>query len=221
MQVLKQTNSVASFLSHPQQWQAATWDDYLALRDDDTILCSRLFFYQERLWIEMGEGLNHAKFNNLLTMLLFAWKQLHPDQSLTSLGGCQLEKEGEKACAPDMVIYLNKCTPDWVSGQRRYLNLDQVPVPNLVGEIADTTLADDLDEKKKLYASLGIPEYWVIDVKGERIFAFALQDSGVYGSITNSIVLEGLSMALIEQTIARLGTEANTDAAIWFLQQIQ
>ncbi|MBP0031090.1 MAG: Uma2 family endonuclease [Roseofilum sp. Guam] len=37
---------------------------------------------------------------------------------------------------------------------------------DLVGEISDTTLSSDLDQKKHLYASFCIPEYWVIDVKG-------------------------------------------------------
>lgn len=39
-------------------------------------------------------------------------------------------------------------------------------LPDLVGEIADTILSLDLDEQKQLYASLGIAEYWVIDVRG-------------------------------------------------------
>ncbi|CAN1209543.1 hypothetical protein TUMEXPCC7403_04925 [Tumidithrix helvetica PCC 7403] len=39
---------------------------------------------------------------------------------------------------------------------------------------ADTTLNLDLDEQKQLYASLGIAEYWVIDVKGMRLFSLPL-----------------------------------------------
>ena len=46
---------------------------------------------------------------------------------------------------------------------------------NLVGEISDPTLSTDLDEKKHLYAELGIPEYWVVDVQGKRVFCFHLQ----------------------------------------------
>jgi Uma2 family endonuclease len=211
----------AILLSHPQQWQIATWDDYIALRDGNEIEHIRLFFDEGWLWLEMGgEGINHASVTNLFTMLIAFWKQLHPEQTLTSLGGCQLEKTGKKASAPDLVIYGGDRVPRWEAGQRRFINLDQVRVPDLVGEISDTTLATDLDEKKRLYASLGIPEYWVIDVKGRQVLAFQLQHSGSYQACDVSQVLPGLPIALLEQTVERLATEANTDAALWFSQQI-
>jgi hypothetical protein len=90
-----------------------------------------------------------------------------------------------------------------------------------VGEIADTTLSLDLDEQKQLYASLGISEYWVVDVKGSRIFAFGLDESGHYRLLEQSQVLAGLPIALLEQTLERLATETNTAAAAWFMQQLQ
>ena len=47
------------------------------------------------------------------------------------------------------------------------------PVPlasvALVIEVADTTLAGDLDKKARLYARNGVPEYWVADIKGRVI----------------------------------------------------
>ena len=42
----------------------------------------------------------------------------------------------------------------------------------LVVEISDTTLNDDLTEMAELYATAGIPEYWVLDVDGRRLFVF-------------------------------------------------
>jgi hypothetical protein len=39
-------------------------------------------------------------------------------------------------------------------------------------EIADSTLNKDLGLKKALYASAGIPEYWVIDVKAKTLNIF-------------------------------------------------
>ncbi len=220
MSMLQLNLPESALLPRPQHWQLATWEEYLTLRDNAAILRSRVFYYEGRLWFEMGEGINHAKFNNLFTMMIAFWKQCHPEQTITSLGGCQLEKPGEKACIPDVVIYLGDRAPDWESGQRRFINLNEARSPDLVGEISDTTLADDLDEKKRLYASLGIPEYWVIDVKGERVFAFGLQETGVYHAIAESTVLSGLPISLLEEAIARLSKETNTDAALWFSQQI-
>lgn len=49
---------------------------------------------------------------------------------------------------------------------------DEGPVPletvALVVEVSDTTLSTDLGRKADLYARAGIPEYWVIDLDGER-----------------------------------------------------
>lgn len=42
----------------------------------------------------------------------------------------------------------------------------------LVVEISDTTLDTDLSTKAELYATAGIPEYWVLDVHGRRLFVF-------------------------------------------------
>ena len=84
----------------------------------------------------------------------------------------------------------------------------------------NTTLATDLDEKKHLYAELGIPESWVIDVRGQRVFAFQLQSNGVYQECEQSLVLAGLPIDLLNQTLSRLNDGTNGSAAIWFTQQI-
>ena len=43
------------------------------------------------------------------------------------------------------------------------VNLDRYPAPDLVVEIAKTTLLDDLGTKRSLYEELGVAEYWVVD----------------------------------------------------------
>jgi Uma2 family endonuclease len=93
-------------------------------------------------------------------------------------------------------------------------------VPDLVGEVGDTTLATDLDEKKKLYADLGIPEYWVIDVKAQRVFAFILQTNSSYEQVEESMALAGLPIVLLEETLERLNRGTNISAASWFAQTI-
>lgn len=93
-------------------------------------------------------------------------------------------------------------------------------MPDLVGEVADTTLASDLDEKKQLYAALKIPEYWVTDVKGKRLLAFRLHSDGKYRQCQESVALEGLPISLIEQTLERLSQEEHVSAGLWFAQQI-
>lgn len=71
---------------------------------------------------------------------------------------------------------MNKSASFFDLDTTRRVNLDKWRVPDLVAEISDTTLAIDLDEKKQLYLALGIPEYWIIDVKGRQVVAFRLVD---------------------------------------------
>lgn len=205
----------------PPRWQPATWEDYLALRDDTSDERMRLAFNEGWLWVLMGaEGINHAAVSDLFTMMLGFWAMQHPDQVLSSFGRCLLEHPGTRASAPDLILYIGPDYPRWQPGEPRRIDLSQHPVPRLVGEIADTTLSTDLDEKKHLYAALGIPEYWVIDVQGQRVFAFALQENGTYAPCDTSLALAGLPIAWLSEALERLAQGSNTNVAAWFGQQL-
>jgi Uma2 family endonuclease len=91
-------------------------------------------------------------------------------------------------------------------------------VPDLAIEIADTTLASDLDEKKQLYLTLEVPEYWVVDVRGKRVLAFRLVD-GKYQECIESIALVGLPIELLDRTLERMDDD-NGNVAMWFAAQI-
>jgi Uma2 family endonuclease len=200
----------------------ATWQDYVAIRDNGDIDWQKISFHQGWLWVDMGtEGPNHASFSDLMTAIFFVWAFLHPEFVLQSYGRCVIERPDTHACAPDLVLYKGDNIPRWQPGEPRRIDLRRHRLPDLVGEIADTTLTLDLDEQKQLYASLGISEYWVVDVKGRRIFAFSLTSLGHYEAIAQSQVLTGLPIALLEQTLERLNTETNTAAANWLIQQLQ
>jgi Uma2 family endonuclease len=203
-------------------WQPATWEDYVFYRDRPDRERMRLFFnHGYLLVIDMGkEGIDHAAISDLFTMLIYIWFSQNPGQIFSSFGRCLLEKPKTQAGAPDLVLYLGEDYPRWQAGEPRKIDLNKWRVPNLVGEIADTTLATDLDEKKHLYAELGIPEYWVIDVRGKRVFVFLLQENGEYKECNNSLALSGLPISLLGETLARLDTETNGSAALWFAGEI-
>ena len=166
-----------------------------------------------------NEGINHSRFNELFTILLFVWFSRQADVKFDLLGGCVMEKPQTQGAAPDKVLYIGGDSPRWQQGEPRRVNLDRWRVPDLVAEIADTTLAIDLDEKKQLYLALGIPEYWVIDVKGKQVLAFRLIDSK-YEQCSTSSALTGLPIELLEQTLDRMDND-NGNAALWFAAQIQ
>jgi Uma2 family endonuclease len=160
---------------------SATWDEYVWARDaaDEQ---QRLFFHAGELWVrDMGwEGIGHAQVKNLFIMLLTVWFFVHPERVGRSFSGCLMEKTGFAAAAPDLMLYVGDGAPVWKTGEPRRINLDGCRVTDLVGEIADTTLASDLDEMKQLYAALGIGEYWVVDVQGLRVLMFRLGADGKY-----------------------------------------
>jgi Uma2 family endonuclease len=55
-------------------------------------------------------------------------------------------------------------------------------MPDLVVEVADTTLAFDLRTKVPLYARSGIPEVWVIDVNERAVHVFREPGSGGFAT---------------------------------------
>jgi Uma2 family endonuclease len=201
-------------------WQPAIWSEYLQRVEHPRSDAEQVFFNLDTIWIDMGnEGINHSRFNKLLTMLLFTWLSRQADVKFELLGGCVIEKPTLQAAAPDEAVYIGGNSPRWKEGEPRRVNLEQWRVPDLVVEISDTTLAIDLDEKKQLYLALGITEYWVIDVKGRQIFAFRLID-GKYQQCTESVALTGLPIELLERTLAQMDND-NGNAALWFASQIQ
>lgn len=206
------------------RWQPATWADYCDRRDEleqDEARWQLFFDTNSLLVVDMSwEDINHAAICDLFTMLIGFWLAHNPNHTLTSLGRCLLEKQPLKAGSPDLVVYLGENYPKWEPGETRRVDLHQWPVPNLIGEVADTTLATDLDEKKKLYASIGIPEYWVIDVRGAQIFIFQLTETAGYQICEASSVLTGVSTVLLENTIQMMTEASNGQAALWFSQQL-
>jgi Uma2 family endonuclease len=79
-----------------------------------------------------------------------------------------------------------------------------VPVETvaLVLEVSDTTLDNDLGRKSDLYATAGVPEYWVIDLTENRALLHEHPSADGYlgqadillGEVLHSATIEGLSV---------------------------
>lgn len=206
-------------------WQKADWWDYVRIRDQyetSNAPRAKLFFHDGMLLVDdMGwEGINHSVVRELFLLLLGFWLARYPQPNVSFMGGCLLEKGDTDAASPDLVLYVGLDRPQWAEGENRKIDLDRWRVPNLVGEISDTTLASDLDEKKQLYASIGVSEYWVIDVRGRQVFFFQLDDKSQYREVATSSLLSGLTSALLEEALLKLGPMTNMDIALWFQKQL-
>jgi len=53
----------------------------------------------------------------------------------------------------------------------------------LIVEIADSSLEYDRKIKARLYAETGIPEYWVADLKNDRLFVYSEPQGNVYSVV--------------------------------------
>ncbi len=217
--------SQSSYQSTLPYQKSATWQDYLKYRDnpEPEETHYQLFFYLDQLIVnDIGrEGMNHAMFRNLITIVLGIWSLQFPEREFTFLGNCLIENPETAASAPDLVLYIGKNVPSSQQEEIPYINLNQWRVPDLVGEVSDITLAIDLDEKKKLYAALKIPEYWVISIRAKQVLMFILQENGKYLESDSSQALTGLKVELLNQTLDQLDQGETGQATRWFYQQIQ
>ena len=90
-------------------------------------------------------------------------RQDHP----ITVGGCDSEPE------PDIAVVRPL--------GREYLG--HHPYPGDVFwliELSDSSLAKDLDDKRRLYAQARIPEYWVVDLQQSRLVVFRNPDGTDY-----------------------------------------
>ena len=77
----------------------------------------------------------------------------------------------------------NEPEPDVLALRRPVRGLKDNPRPSdiaLLLEISDSTLRLDLTTKSSLYARAKVSEYWVLDVKGRRLFVRRDPVEGVY-----------------------------------------
>lgn len=198
-----------------------TWSEYEQWRDGMTSKTAQWYFNRNLFLVrDMGwEGVNHAEVKDLFVLLTSLWFMVHPNQKARSFGGGLLERSGLQAAAPDLLLYVGDGAPRWKSGETRRIDLDQWRVPNWVGEISDTTLASDLHEMKEIYAAIGVPEYWVIDIQGKRVLMFIL-DGTRYQQVEVSSVMVGLRVEVLDQALERWNQEEGIEIGNWFMQQI-
>jgi len=122
-------------------------DDRVELIDGEIIVMSPI-------------GFRHARIVNNLNRLLVL--QAADRYTVSVQNPFVLSEYGEPQ--PDIVLMTG-------DGPR-----DRLPMPAdiiLVAEVSDSTLAFDLNVKLPRYARAGVPEYWVVDVTGERVERFS------------------------------------------------
>lgn len=200
-------------------WVAASWDEYIQTIEDPACETARGYYYQGHMRLEMlPVGHDHSKDDGTISLAvnLFGIAKAIP---LKILPNCSYRKVGVGECQPDVSYYVGdraQLIPQGTS----VIDLNRFPAPDLVIEVAATTLLDDLGIKRTLYEELGIAEYWALDVNQAQVFAFMVVDQGSK-RIQASQVLPGLTISLVEEALRRSRETDQSQVGAWLLNQFQ
>ena len=182
-------------------WVLATWDEYINQLNDPIYQQAKGYYYKGHMRIEMSPvSFDHAQDRIIIIFavnLLIALKQI----PATGLDTATFRKIGVRECQPDVAYYFGKNARAIPSGTG-IVNLDQYPAPNLVIEIARSSLLDDLGIKRALYEELGVNEYWVVDVQKAQLLAYSMTNQGSQ-RIQVSQVLPGLEVVVLDEALHR------------------
>lgn len=131
----------------------------------------RVELVEGRLVTMPSESMSHARTaGRLSTALTEALKRLSLDRRFEVLNGGTVRISDTSAFDPDGAVIDR-------DAEGFFMRSDQV---FLVIESSLTTLKRDLGAKSQAYATAGVPEYWVIDVKNAKLHVFRTPVDGAW-----------------------------------------
>ena len=200
-------------------WVSATWDEYLENIDRPEYEKAKGYYNNGKYRIEMTPiGNEHSQDHSIINHAVYLYATVK-GIPLTGKDNCSYRKFGLREFQPDLSCYVGDKASviPWGVG---VVNLDEYPAPDLVIEVSNTSLSDDLGEKRLLYEDLQIGEYWVVDVQNVRVIAFAIEDAGSK-RIKESQVLTGLKIEILTEALQRSRNSNHTEVGVWLLEQFQ
>ncbi|MEP0855894.1 Uma2 family endonuclease [Trichocoleus sp. DQ-U1] len=203
-----------------ESWVVASWDEYIQVIQDPLLEQAKGYYHNGQLRIEMSPiGSDHASDH---TIIIFAVNLFATLKGIPIHGrdNCTYRKTGVQESQPDVSYYIGE-NADVIPWGTSIIDLDQYPAPDLVIEIANTSLSDDIGQKRLLYEDLGVAEYWVVDVVNIRIIAFTITSTGGSQRITESQVLPGLAISVLVEGLQRSRQENQSLVGAWLLAQFQ
>ena len=200
-------------------WVIARWDEYIQAIENPAYEKAKGYYYNGQLRIEMPPiGNDHASDHSIVNHAVHLFAGIK-GIDLNGKDNCTYRKIGCDEAQPDASFYIGE-NADVIPWGTSIIDLNLYPPPNLVIEVAKTSLSDDKGEKRLLYEDLGVDEYWIVDVNNVRIIAFAIEKGGSR-RITESQVLPGLAISLLEEALRRTRQMNHGKVSTWLLAQFQ
>lgn len=203
-----------------ETWISIPWDEFVRIADDPSSAKCKSYYYNGRMRIEpMSTGADYSKDHAVIIFAinLFATLKGLP---LNAHDGCSYRKPRIQEFQPDASYYVGN-NVNAIPWGTRVVYLNQYPIPDLVIEISDTSISDDKGEKRIQYETLGISEYWIVDVQKLQIIAWAIAPDGSSRRIETSQVLNGLSLGVLAEALGRSRQENQAAVGAWLLEQFK
>lgn len=200
-------------------WVNAAWDEYIKVSSDPAYEKAKGYYFNGRMRLEMSPlGLPHSRDHFIVIAAIALFASIR-NLNFNGHDNCSYRKTNGVEVQPDASFYIGS-NAETVPWEATIIDLDIYPPPDLVIEVAYSSLADDKGEKRLLYEALGVREYWIIDVQNAQIIAFEIQNLGSR-RIEQSLVLPGLEIALLEEALRRSRQMNHGKVSAWLLSQWQ
>lgn len=201
-------------------WVPATWNEYLSALDDPAHAKSKGYYSNGRMRLEMQlpVGFDHSKHHGTIALAINLYG-IVKGIPFTILDNCSFRKPGYAEFQPDLAYYIgNKASA--IPNGTDIVNLEEYPVPDLVVEVAKSSLLDDRTVKRVLYEEVGIAEYWIVNVETSEVMAYQMSDRGSH-RIDVSVMFPGLEIATLDQALQRSRSQDQSQVGAWLMEQFQ
>jgi Uma2 family endonuclease len=141
---------------HGQTWTA---DDFHDIPNPERFEGRRLFLLHGEIWEQGRMNPPHATFLYVATDAL---RRIF-DSGFLVRPQLDLQLDDGTKVVPDVLV---------VRGSVRDFLHAHPTTADLIVEVSDTTLFFDTTTKAELYATAGVPDYWVLDVNARRLLVF-------------------------------------------------
>lgn len=197
-------------------WVKSSWEQFLSIADKLSHPKAKLYYYRGYMRVEMSPvGPLHARQNSIISKIISLYATVK-NIRIVELVNASFRQQAKNEFQPDLSYYIGT-EFNLPPRTNTPINLNEFNAPRLIVEIGASSVNDDLGTKRLLYENSGIEEYWVIDASLDKVIAFSISD-GRSGTVSESLVLPGLTISLVESALERSQTEDDGAINRWLLQ---